>query len=207
MYSFARRLQTNPAHARAAVASAVETIGRIRTITGREFTLWATVMSPDVGTLSASYLCKDLEDLSELGAKLGADDAFNDYVESQAGNFLGTPVDGLSQIVSGTPGTDPVEYLQVTQAVIANGSSQAAMAAGVEIAETAARITGTTTLFMAGITGPFGGVSWAGLAPDAATIQRANEALAADQKFQQLVDRSSPLYQGAGQATILRRLA
>ena len=60
-----------------------------------------------------------------------------------SGQPITTTSDVLSQVVHGAPTGPPKGYVQVTRGVAANGSLSEAMGLGVEIAESAARITGS----------------------------------------------------------------
>ena len=80
----------------------------------------------------------------------------------------------------------------------------AGMAAGVEIAETATRLTGNSTLFCASVTGQYGGVAWATGLADLDAAERAGETLASSPEWLPLVDRVGPSF-GPGVAVTLWR--
>jgi hypothetical protein len=208
MYLYSRRRQLNPAQARKAVAFAVETGKRASTICGMEISVWTTVMSADAGVISWATMVERLTDLEVAMDKLAADGSFNDFIEQNDGLFVGSLADTLAQVVSGAPdpAAAPPTYATIVQATCANGHLAAGMAGGVEIAETATRIGGMPTMFLAAATGEYGGVAWLTGAPDLASLEAAEAKVNNDASFIGLADRVSPAYLPHASNTIYRRI-
>ena len=122
--------------------------------------------------------------------------------------FMAALVAGEATVVTGAP--DPAAplpaYVTVARARAAAGHLGDAMAAGIEIAEAASRITGVTTSFMVDSTGPFGGCRWTSGHPDIASVERAESALAADGSWIALIDRVGTAYEPDASQGIYRRL-
>ena len=106
----------------------------------------------------------------------------------------------------GEPTGPPKTYVESTRAVAANGYVTEAMGLGVEIAETAARITGIPVMFVSLVTGTFGGVGWISSVDDLAEIEAANAALVSSDEWLKLVDRVGHAFNPGVTTTILRRL-
>jgi hypothetical protein len=94
----------------------------------------------------------------------------------------------------------------VTTALCANGKVAAGMAAGVEIAETATKITGIPVSFGALETGPFGGVVWFAGAESMRETEEATAALATDPSWVQLVDSHGATFQTGAESAWYQRL-
>jgi hypothetical protein len=95
----------------------------------------------------------------------------------------------------------------VAQAVAANGTLQAAIDGGVEIAEAATRITGHPTMFIVGSTGPYGRNAWTTGTADIGEVERAESALMADPGWIHLIDRVGPAYQPGASQSIYRHVS
>jgi hypothetical protein len=207
MYLFGRSRRVNPAHARAAFAVAVEAGGRASEVIGRPVFTWASVLSANLGTVLWTARFDHLDEITAADDAVTANSEFGDWVEQNDGVFSGHAEDTVSQVIHNPPTGEPGAYVSVTTAMAANGSLSEAMAMGVEIADTAARITGRTSMFVATVTGPYGGVGWLTPVPDLGAIEAANEALSSNEEWLKLVDRAGHAYQPGVTTSILRRLA
>ena len=96
------------------------------------------------------------------------------------------------------------------QSVCANGNFARGVEVGIEIAKRADAATGTSTLFVLGSTGVYGGVGWLTGYPDIQTLEASQQALNADPKFVEYVDREAGSAYvadaGASQQRIWRRI-
>jgi hypothetical protein len=82
-----------------------------------------------------------------------------------------------------------------------------AIEAGVEIAQAAKKTTGRPTSFGVTSTGPYGGVEWIIVYDSVEQLQKAEQDLAADGGFAEMVDKVGPLYQaGATMQTVYRKI-
>jgi hypothetical protein len=207
MYTAARRYQLNPATARRGVAISIEAAERVTSLTGLRIVPFTTAMSGELGTIFHVAWADDLAHFEQADAKLAGDDSFNEWVEGNADLFVGTAQNMLMKTVYGGPAAHgPPAYVMATQALCTPGSVADAMAAGVELAQAAERLTGRPAIFSVAVTGRYGGVPWSGGAPDIETLQAASEAMANDPEFASLVARHSSSFQPNGTTTILRRL-
>jgi hypothetical protein len=206
MYLFARTRRINPAQARAAVALATEAAQRAGDITGLPIRLWTPVMSGDMNVMVWTGNAEHLVDFEVAGDKLAASNEFNDWIEQNDALFQGPFEDAVLQILHGSPAEEAPAYVLGTQAVPANGAYAEAFGIGVEIAETAQRITGLPMLFGSWLTGTFGGVGWVGGAPDLNAVETANAALAADDEWIKVIERAGHAFEAGGTSTLYRRL-
>lgn len=206
MYIFARSRSLNPGTFRAGLAAAVEGGSKASALIGQPVFVWASVLSPTVGTVVWSMRVDDLDALIGLGDTIAADDGFDEWARSSDELFSGPFTDGVSEVVSGAPTGPPEAYLSVVTGTCANGSIAEGMAIGVEIAEMATRISGHETMFAAAMAGAYGSVTWVTGVPDLNTLANSNQKLSSDPEWLKLVDRAGHAYAQGVTGSILRRL-
>jgi hypothetical protein len=190
MFLFTRRVRIDGGHGREAMAWALAQTEKVNQITGLQVGLYMQVFSPEVGTIGWSTFVPDLAALEAAGDKMNADDAFMSAVEKGAALTIGGADDTLSEVIHGEP--DPnrqIEYVTGVQAVCATGSLARGMEFGVEIAERAEKITGTPTLFLADVTGTYGGVGWVSGHANVQAMEASQQALAADPSWAKYLDK------------------
>lgn len=180
---------------------------KVRQETGLQVHPWVSSMSPDFGTTVWATFVEDLEQLETAEDKLATSDSYLDLVEKGARLMAGPLSDGLAQVVGEAvdPSAPTPRYVTTARATATNGQIGAALANGMEIAETATRITGARTMFLVDATGPYGGVRWTTGFADIAGLQRAESALMADQSWIELIDRVGPSYHQDARQAIYRR--
>jgi hypothetical protein len=191
MYLFSRRARLAPGNTRESMNWATAITEKVNQITGLNVGLYGLTFSPEVGTLSWSTFVPDLPTLEAANDKLLVDDAYVSMVDAGAKFALSGADDALLQIVYGEP--DPsrqIEYATTVQTVCANGSVTKGIEVGVEIAQKAEKILGTPVLFATAATGSYGAVAWFSGYEDAGALERAQQALAADAKFGEFVDKN-----------------
>jgi hypothetical protein len=209
MYLFTRSVPFAPGATRDVVTYVAEVTEKVRQETGLSVDAWSSTFSPDLGTVVWAAFAEDLATLEQANDKLAVSDSFIDMVDRAAPLFAGPASDGLAQVVAGEvdlAGPTP-QYVTVARAVAANGQLRAALAAGVEIAEAATRITGVPGLFVADVTGPYGGCAWTTGFADIGTLQQAEAALNADDSWLELIDRIGPAFQQDAAQAIYRHAA
>ncbi len=212
MYLFSRRARLAPGNTRAAMTWATGITEKVNQITGLNVGLFALTFSPEVGTLSWSTFVPDLPTLEAANDKLLVDDAYVSMLDAGAKFALGGADDTLLQVVHGEP--DPnrqIDYATVVQTTCANGSVAKGVEIGIEIAKRAEKAMSTPTLFGTGVTGNYGSVGWITGHADANALERAQQALVADTKFVEFIDKNVPgVYADeptASQQLIWRRIA
>jgi hypothetical protein len=207
MYLFGRSRRVNPAHARAALAVAVEARARASEIIGRPVFVWTSVMSPELGTVMWTARFDHLDEIVAADDAVMANSEFGDWVEQNDSLFSGNTEDVVSQVIHNPPSGEPGAFISLVRAVAANGSFGEAMGLGVEIADTASRITGHPTMFVAPLTGPYGAMGWITSVPDLGALEAGNEALMGNEEWLKLIDRAGHAYETGAMSSILRRLA
>jgi hypothetical protein len=206
VYLFARTRRINPAQARAAVALAMEAAQRAGDITGIPIQLWTPVMSGDMNVMVWTGNGEHLVDFEVAGDKLAESNDFNDWIEQNDSLYQGPFEDAVLQVLHGSPAEEAPGYVLGTQAVPANGSYAEAFGIGVEIAQTAERLTGLSMMFGSWLTGTLGGVAWVAGAADLTAVETANAALAANDEWAKLIERAGHAYQEGATSTLYRRL-
>jgi hypothetical protein len=192
MYLFSRQIRFGPGNTRDQMEWALGQTERVNQITGLQVSLYMQVYSPEVGAVGWSTFVPDLATLEAAGDKLNADDAFVAAVDKGAAMTVGGATDSLAQVIYGEP--DPnrqIEYVTVVRAVCATGNVAKGMEAGVELAQRAEKIMGTPALFLADVTGNYGGVAWASGYENVRALEAAQQALVADEGWAKLVDKAT----------------
>jgi len=208
MYLFSRTRTAHPAHARNAMAFAVEVAKRVTDTTGLAVEPWMSVMSPGAGAITWATFFEHLEEWESAMGKLQADTAYGDSVEA-ADHFFTGPVDDLVvSMLTEMPEPDPAApslYVTSVRAVAAHGHLAAAIEHGMALAEAATRLGGLATVFGVANTGPYGEVAWFTAAPSIAALEAAEGAVNSSAEFVGLVDSKGHVFQpGASQTRWLR---
>jgi hypothetical protein len=192
MYLFSRQIRFGPGKTREQMEWALGQTERVNQITGLQVSLYMQVYSPEVGAVGWSTFVPDLATLEAAGDKLNADDAFVAAVDKGSAMTVGGAVDNLAQVIYGEP--DPnrqIEYVTVVRAVCATGKVARGMEAGVELAQRAEKIMSTPALFLADVTGNYGGVAWASGYENVQALEAAQQALTADEGWAKFVDKTT----------------
>jgi hypothetical protein len=208
MYLFTRSGRFAPGGFRDAVAFVGAVTEKVNQETGLEVHAWMASMSPELGTCTWGTFVESLEELEAAEDKLAVSEPYVELTEQAAGLFAGPLSDRLASVVHG--GRDPSapvpSYVTVARAVAANGQLSHAIQGGIEIADTATRITGVTTSFLVDATGDYGGCRWVSGHPDIGSVERAEAALLADESWLALIDRIGDRYAPGASQSIYRRL-
>ncbi len=191
MYLFSRRARLVLGNTRAAMTWATSITEKVNQIVALNTSLFAQTFSPEVGTLVWSTFVPDLATLESANDKLLVDDSYVSLVDAGAKFAQGSIDDSLLQLVSGEP--DPnrqVEYATTVQTICASGSVARGVELGVEIAKRVEKITGLPVLFATAATGDYGAVAWITGYTDIRELETSQQALAADTKFGEFIDKS-----------------
>ena len=132
---------------------AVEGGSKASELIGQPMFVWTSVLSPTVGTVVWSMRVDDLDTLIGYGDTIGTDDGFDEWVRSAESLFEGPLTDSAAEVIAGAPTGAPSDFLSIVSGTCANGSIAEGMSFGVEIAETATRITGRETMLTAPVAG------------------------------------------------------
>lgn len=208
MYLFTRAGRLAPGAIREGMSFVTAITERVHQDTALDVHTWGASMSPELGTVVWATFVERLEDLEAAQDKLAVSEQYLDLAMQGSTLFDGPLRDGLATIVSGQlDRSAPLpSYVTVARATAANGKLGEAMAAGVEIAEAATRITGIPTSFMVDATGAYGGCRWNTGHADIASVERAESALMADESWLALVDRVGTAYQAGVTQSMYRRI-
>lgn len=168
---------------------------RARAVTDRSIDVWTSMWSPAVGLISWTVTVDSLDSLRDFGERLDADDSFRELADKGAETMPGGVDDSLIEFLSGTPDpSKPVTVASVAVAVAAGGHAEAAIKAGIDIAETATAITEQAVLFGRMVTGPFGQVTWMVGYPDVAALEASQHALASDPAWLKTIDSTEGVF-------------
>ena len=190
MYLFSRRVRIGGGQTRAAMEWALGQTEKANRITGLPLSLYMQLYSPQVGVIGWSTFVPDLATLEAAGDKLNVDDDFVSATDKGAALLVDGADDSLAQVLYGAP--DPnrqIEYVTTVQAVCATGNLARGLELGVELAQRVENITGTPSLFLADVTGLYGGVGWASGYGNIQEMEAAQQKLAADPSWAKYVDK------------------
>ena len=211
MYLFSRRARLAGGNGTAGLEWASSIGAKVNQITGQEIQLWGTVYSPGFGTVSWTGWFADLASLESVGDKLQADPGYLELADAGAKLTEGGLDDAIFQPIYGEP--DPaqeIQYVGGVVGVIASGNFARGMAAGVEIAQKAEKITGLSTMFGSSLTGPYGSVGFLTGYENIAVLEAAQNKLASDASWIKLIDSTKGCFVEDAvttQSTLYRRLA
>ena len=211
MYLFSRQARLAPGNTHDAMTWAANITEKVKQITSLDVSLFTKTFSTEVGTLAWTAFVPDLATLETANDKLLADTAYVTMVD--AGAKFGTTGadDMLAQIISEAPDDDrQVEYATVVSTTCANGKVAKGMELALTIAERAQDVMGVPVMVSAAVTGPYGAVAWLSGYTDVQALERAQQALNADAKFMEFIDKNvAGVYADdpiASQQTIWRRV-
>jgi hypothetical protein len=158
--------------------------------------VWATVLSPGVGTVTWTSYWEDLSAVEKGFAELAGNAKYVELAGAGA-QFVNGPIDDtLYEFVYAGAGTDPdVRYASTVSAVCAPGNFARGMMSGIEIAQKAEKATGVSTGFLAGQTGAYGRVLWLAGYKSMAEFEKAQHDLSADTSFIEYIDSTTGAYQ------------
>jgi hypothetical protein len=212
MFLFTRNARLAGGNGTAGMEWAVEMCGKVNDLTDIDVSLWATVYSEGFGTIGFTSFLPDLATLEAAGDTLQGNADYVAASDKGAALTEGGLDDQLLEIVYGEP--DPsreLQYVSGVQAVCANGAIAKGMAAGVEIAQRAEKITGTTGIFVRGVTGPYASVGWLTGYESIGELEAAQAAMGADPEWVPFLDSVvGDAYIGSPEhtkSTIYRKLA
>ncbi|MCB1270487.1 MAG: hypothetical protein M9942_09890 [Microthrixaceae bacterium] len=212
MYLFSRHAQLEMGDFRGAMAWAIEQTERVNRLSGLDVSLNSQVFSPALGTIAWTTVVDSLSELVAANEVLMASDEYAAGADAGA-RFLRAPADDsvmeLLQVPEDAGGD--FEYATSVRAVLAGGEAARGIAMGVEIAQTAQRITGRPTVFGTAVAGPYGGVGWVTTYPSIDSLEESRAALAGHADWLELLDtKATGLYAEVPEVTtqrVYRRIA
>jgi hypothetical protein len=162
---------------------------------GVDVGVWTNVLSPGVGTTTWTTMWSDLSALEKGFAALLSDAKYLALVAEGPQFINGAIDDTLYEIVyEGSGGGGEAKYASTVTAVCAPGNFARGMLGGIEIAQKAEQATGVSTGFLAGQTGPYGGVTWLSGYESIEAFEAAQHKLAADTGFVEFIDGVTTAY-------------
>ena len=210
-YLFTRPLRLAPGNLLDSMTWSAKITEKVNAISEVPVSLWTTVFSPKLGTLSWTVVVEELAQLEALDQKLVADSGYTALADEGARYTSDSGIDdSLTSIIHADPdaATGERQYAGVVEAVLAPGYAVRGIELGVEIAQRAKKITGRPTSFGSLQTGAYGGVRWIAMYDSVDQVQKAEGALAADKGFAELLDKdASKAYLASGSTqTMYRRV-
>jgi hypothetical protein len=191
---------------------AMEITQRVNDTTKLEVSLWQGMFGMPLGTVVWSSLVDGLAAVEEAHTTLGQATDFLD-LQGKAADWIQLPgEDRLLRSIHVTGGeyarADVGAYAEGTLAVPAAGRLAEAAKWGVEISNLHTEVTGQPVIFGSNAFSAYGELGWLAISADAAGIDRAAEAIAADERYAKSLDTAGPLFaEGNSRRTLARRIA
>jgi hypothetical protein len=213
MYVFSRHARLALGQTRAARMWATEITARINQVTGLQVSLYAQIMSAEVGALDWGTAVPDLGTLDTAMEKLMVDDFFVAEQDQAAAYLQGSPVDSLQTVLHGELDMDagPPEYTTTITTVCRPGCLERGITVGIELARRVEELTGTQPMMTMHNTGQYGTLTWFSGYPGIDSLEAAEATLASDPGWVRFVDeRIADVYTDvpwASMQTMHRRLA
>ena len=176
-------------------------------LTGLTIFTWSTLLSDDTGTLFWTARADHLDELVTADETLAASEEFMSWVNANDELYVGEISDVVFEVIAGAPTAPPAPYVMTVRGVAANGALAEAVATGVELAETATRLTGNLTSFVMPVVGEFGAVGWTTQLPDLPALEATQATLRASDEWLKLADRAGHAYQPGVITSLMRRLS
>jgi hypothetical protein len=186
MYVFSRQMVLR-GDQRRFIPWATETSALVRKLTGLDVLLWRATLGAPVVTLRATVRVQTRAEITAALRSLGSDDAYLEQDAAGQEYMAEPPVHNLVEVLHTARGPlAPPEIgsaASLISAEIVPGQYGPAITWGVEVSELVAEITGIPVSFQRNVAGPFGGVHWLQVAPDADAQATADDKLAADDRY------------------------
>jgi len=203
MYLFNRTVRLAGGNTPEAMSWALGITEQVNNLTGLGVRLLQQMYSPGFGTLVWSAFVPDLPTLESAFDKGAADEGYVKAADKGAALIEGGVDDELFAVLHGEP--DParqIQYVTAVRSACANGHVARGIEVGIELAQKAEQITGTPALFLANVTGVYGGVGWATGFEDARALEAGQQALTSDQSWLKAVDKDAgAVYSGEASVT------
>lgn len=207
MYLFNRTRQAKADRILEAMPSAVSIAEKVTQITGIDIYVWSYRFGAPMGTIMWSCRLDSRAQLFEANEKMMADATYIDMAMSMAELYEGPTVDGLFRVISGTPSPEPRDFIEITQATMANGKYAEAMQFGVDMQQYVADELGTPTMFGAMQHGGFADVGWIQGFETIDEVDAAAEWNMTNEGYHERVNSAADLFvPGSGQQALVARL-
>jgi hypothetical protein len=189
MYLFSRRVQLANGDLRGALSWAVEQTRLVNDLLDLEVRLHSQILSPGVGTLVWTTFVESLDQLEAADDTLMASDDHVAATDRGARFVTGPADDAVMALLHGLPRRDvELTHAWSVQALLASGHAAPGIEMGIEISQTAERLTGIPTMFGTALTGTYGAVGWVTAYSSLAEMEAANSRLNSDADWLELID-------------------
>ena len=207
MYMFNRSRRARLGQMAEAVEAAVTAAERVTQLGGVDIHAWSVRFGRPLGTLMWSARLENQAQLIEINEKTLADPGYMDFISSIDPLFEGEGEDRLAKLISGTPSPEPKKYVAVTEAVMANGKYNEAIAWGTEMQEFVAAESGLTTAFAMSTYGGFADVVWILGADSMTEIDSFDDWRMATTEYHERIHAAAGLFvEGSGRNGLIERL-
>jgi hypothetical protein len=193
----------------AGLGFAVDIAEEVERASGVSLSVWNVLYGRPMGTVSWSAQVDSFADLATLTSKLAESSTYIEKVQAAAGLWIpGSFEDRLTNVVhtAGDPG--PVGYVSSLTAVAAPGRMGDATTFGAEISDYVAALTGCSLTFCVDAFADMGQVTWFLGHADAAAVDTAQAAIAADTGYQERTNATADLFiAGTPTRTLAQRIS
>lgn len=193
----------------AGLGFAVDIAEEVERASGVPLSVWTVLYGRPMGTVSWSAQLDSFVDLATFSSKLAESSSHMEKVQAAAGLWIpGSFEDRLANVVhtAGAPGS--VDCVSSLTAVAAPGRMGDATAFGAEVSDHVAALTGCSLTFCVDAFADMGQVTWFVGYADAAAVDTAQAAIAADAGYQERVNATADLFiAGTPTRTLAQRIS
>ena len=206
MFIFSRCRTIDPGRGSDAVAGATELSRKVETLCDLKFSTWFQQYGPTGPAIRWTARLEHLEEFDQAFERLMASDDYHDVVAEVDELFVGSVLDDLFEVMTGTPPATATPITTSVQATAANGHIRSAMHWGADLAERFGRSMDVPTLFVRGLYGSYGSIGWASYFDDMNEVEGTHAKMAADEMLQAVVDEGAHNCQPGATAVLMRKL-
>ncbi len=207
MYIFNRTRTVKPGKVMEAGPAAVAIAGSVKKLTGLDVYVWNTVFGAPAGTMSWSVRLDSQAQLMEATEKMVADQGYLEEVLALNDLFHGDTTDNMVRVISGTPAETPGKYVAITQATMANGMYDQAIAWGMEMQAFVAAETGLGSMFGMAMYAGFADLGWLLSAASAAELDKFDDWRMTSADYQKRIHDAAGLFiEGSGSNSLIQRV-
>jgi hypothetical protein len=191
-----------------AIGFSVDIAQVVESATGIPVGVWQTLYGRPLGTVAWSVTVDSFADLATMNQKLAEDATYLEKSGAAQDMFIsGSFEDGLTNVVHTAGDQGAMGYVSALSAIGLGGKTAEVMAFGVGIADYVNSVTGNSVSFCVDQFAEIGRVTWVGAYADAAAVDAAQQALAADSGYLERTSAVGDLFlPGSGTNILSQRI-
>ncbi len=194
------------------MAYAADMRSYVSDLAGQEVALWSGAFGVPLGSMMYTARVEGMAGFMAMSGAVTSDEGYHAKLAEGAAYRSGTPAqDQLGEPIYGELGGTPPpvgSIATITSAQITTGKYAEAFEWGVAVSQRVESVGGTGVMFMRGLFGPFGNVTWVSVYADASAADASNQAVNGDAEYMKLLgDIGGMFVEGSGHQSMAIRVA